>query len=322
VTVGRAADVEDAAFADLDGDGIPDVVSCSEGATRIISVHWAPRDRTQLFDANSWQTEPLPASTSKMMWMFALPMQLDDRHGIDLVAGGKGNGAAIGWFESRSDDRGLADWKWHSLRRVGWLMSLAASDMDGDADVDIVFSDRKGERSGAYWLQNPGPDAAGSKPWREHVIGGVGTEAMFLQLADLDREGLEDVLLAVRPKTILWLRRTDRGGQSWQSHEIPLPTNAGNAKAVHIADLDRDGGLDLIFSCESAAAPRHGLMWLSSDGPPHAGAWRAHDVSGTDGVKHDLIALIDLDDDGDRDAVTTEEVKNLGVIWYENPSQN
>jgi hypothetical protein len=31
-------------------------------------------------------------------------------------------------------------------------------------------------------------------------------------------------------------------------------------------------------------------------------------------VKHDLIALVDLDG-------TTEETKNLGVIWYENPNQ-
>ena len=44
VTVGRARDVEDAVFADLDGDGALDVVSCSEGNTRVVSVHWAPRD--------------------------------------------------------------------------------------------------------------------------------------------------------------------------------------------------------------------------------------------------------------------------------------
>jgi hypothetical protein len=321
VTVGRAGDVEDAVFADLDGDGAVDVVSCSEGNTRVVAVHWAPRDRSRLLDASAWQTEPLAASANKMMWMFALPIQLDGRHGVDLVAGGKGNDAAIGWFESPSDARALSDWQWHELRPVGWLMSLTASDMDGDGDMDIAFSDRTGKRSGAYWLEHPGPGAAKSLPWREHAIGGAGSEAMFLELADLDGDGLEDVLLALRPKTILWLRRTDRGGQSWRSHEIPLPDNAGNAKAVRAADLDSDGRLDLLFSCESAQAPRHGLMWLSSDGPPHAGAWTPHELSGIDGAKHDLIALVDLDNDGDLDVITTEEVKNLGVIWYENPSQ-
>ena len=256
-----------------------------------------------------------------MMWMFALPMQLDGRHGSDLVAGGKGDDAAIGWFEAPPVARVLPAWKWHELRRVGWLMYLAASDMDGDGDADIVFSDRKGERSGAYWLENPGQSAAGTEPWREHAIGGAGTEAMFLELGDLDRDGLEDVLLAVRPRTILWLRRTDHSGQSWQPNAIPLPGSAGKAKAVRAADLDGDGRLDLLFSCESAHAPRHGLMWLSSLSPPHAGTWTPHELSGTDGVKHDLLAVVDLDDDGDLDVITTEEVKNLGVIWYENPTR-
>jgi hypothetical protein len=40
-----------------------------------------------------------------------------------------------------------------------------------------------------------------------------------------------------------------------------------------------------------------------------------------DGVKHDLVELIDLDDDGDLDLLTCEEVTNLGVIWYENPAK-
>jgi len=319
VTVGRAGDVEDAVFVDLDGDGAMDIVSCSEGRTRVVSVHWAPNDRRRLLEANAWHTETLPASADKMMWMFALPMQIDSRYGSDVVAGGKGPGAAIGWFEAPAQARQRAEWKWHKLRPVGWLMSLVASDMDADSDVDIVFADRKGNRSGAFWLENPGPGADQRQPWREHVIGGVKSEAMFLHLADLDRDGLEDVLLAVRPREIHWLRRTDRTGHAWQSHSIPLPDKAGTAKAVNAADIDGDGRLDLVFSCENARAPQHGLMWLSSDGPPHAGTWTPHDLSGADGVKHDLIALLDLDGDGDLDAITTEEVHNLGVIWYENP---
>ena len=40
-----------------------------------------------------------------------------------------------------------------------------------------------------------------------------------------------------------------------------------------------------------------------------------------DGVKHDLVPLIDLDGDGDLDVLTTEETKGLGVVWYENPTR-
>jgi hypothetical protein len=321
VAVGSVTDVEDAVFADVDGDGATDVVSCAEGDTRRISIHWAPKERERYMDATAWRTELLPASAGAMMWMFALPMRIDGKQA--LVAGGKGRNAAIGWFEPAADARKLADWKWHALRPAGWVMSLVASDMDGDGDADIVFSDRKGEHRGAGWLENPGatPGTGPAQTWREHAIGGAGLEAMFLHLTDLDRDGLEDVLLAARPKEIQWLRRLDRTGRAWAAHCIPLPESTGGAKAVTAGDMDGNGRLDLVFSCEGATAPRHGVMWLSCDGGFDAGKWTAHPVSGVDGVKHDLVELMDLDADGDLDVITTEEVKNFGVIWYENPGK-
>jgi hypothetical protein len=322
VTVGNVPGVEDAVLVDLDADGALDVVSAAEGKSQVVSVHWAPRQPERFLEASAWSTAPLGQSAGAMMWMFALPLEIDGRNGIDLVAGGKNRDAAIGWFQSPANPRDLAAWQWHKLRDAGWLMSLVAADMDGDGDQDIVFSDRKGARSGAYWLENPGPAAAATSAWREHTIGGVGQQAMFLQLADLDADKLDDVLLAAQPKEILWLRRLDRTGDSWQSHAIRLPEPTGIAKAVSAGDIDGDGRLDLVFSTEQAKAPRHGLVWLKASGPPQDGLWTAHALSGVDGVKHDLVALVDLDHDGDLDAITTEEVKNLGVIWYENPARS
>ncbi len=319
VTVGNVPGVEDAVAADLDGDGVVDVISSAEGKSRTISLHWGPASPQSLRDATAWQTVRLPASNDKMMWMFALPLQLDGRHGLDLVAGGKSRDAALGWFEAPANPRELADWQWHELRRVGWLMSIVAADMDGDGDADIVFTDRKGPASGAYWLENPGAGPLQRSPWREHTIGVVQQPAMFLQLADFDGDRLQDVFVAVQPKEIVWLRRLDRTGDAWQMQSLALPEPTGIAKAVSVGDLDGDGQLDLVFSCEQATAPRHGLVWLKATGSRPNNSWQARALSGVDGVKHDLVELLDLDGDGDLDAITTEEVKNLGVIWYENP---
>ena len=144
---------------------------------------------------------------------------------------------------------------------------------------------------------------------------------MFLKLADLDRDSLQDVLVATRPKEILFLRRRDREGKNWESHMIKLPEKSGGSKSVNAGDIDLDGKLDLVFTCEQAAHPLSGVMWLSYRDSITKGTWQGHEISGADGVKHDLIELLDLDGDGDLDAITCEETKNLGVFWYENPAK-
>ncbi|QDT57471.1 FG-GAP repeat protein [Caulifigura coniformis] len=320
VTVGTARDVEDAVLVDLDGDGACEVVSCCEGDSQQVRVSWAPADRSRLLDAEAWSTAPLPASLNVTRWMFALPAQIDGRHGIDFFAGGKSRGSQIGWFQAPADPRALAEWTFHPLRPVGWTMSLVSSDMDGDGDLDLVFSDRKGDRSGVYWLENPGRDVA--SPWIEHAIAGVGAETMFLDLADLDSDGLEDIVVATKPAHVLWLKRLDRSGEHWKSSTIPFPPMSGTAKAVSLGDLDLDGRMDLVVTCEAAASPLHGVSWLSCDGPPGQGSWSPRPISGSDGVKYDLAPLVDLDGDGDLDVLTCEENRGLGVIWYENPARS
>jgi len=68
------------------------------------------------------------------------------------------------------------------------------------------------------------------------------TQAMNLQLADLDQDGLENLLLAVNPEKIHRLRRSNSSGQSWQPLTIS-PENTCTAVAVSEADLDGDGEL-------------------------------------------------------------------------------
>jgi len=313
VTAGPAGSVEDAVLVDLDGDGRMDVVSCSEGNVRSVWVHWAPTDLARILDATAWRTEALPVSRGKM-WMFALPFDVDGQKGVDLVAGGKLAGAELGWFESPSDARRAADWRWHAWRPVGWLMSLIAADMDGDGDTDVVFSDRRGPRSGCFWLENPGPARAASEAWKEHPIGGLGREVMFVTLADLDRDGLQDVIAAVRPREILFLRRLGRDGDAWEPRSIALPDQSGDAKAVSVGDVDLDGRPDLVFSCENARPPRRGVFWVEYP------KLVFHPIA-AEGIKFDLVPLMDLDGDGDLDAITTEETAGLGVVWYENPAR-
>lgn len=311
VTVGRVGDPEDAVFADLDGDGAIDVVSCAEGATRGVFVHWAPRDKSKYLDSNSWVTRRIPAVDGRR-WMFSLPIQVDGRNGTDLIVGGKDDGARIGWLESPADPRDLAGWVFHPLYDAGWIMSLIAADMDGDGDLDVLATDRKGEKRGVLWLERP---ADPSTAWPVHRIGSVGRdEVMFLDYADLDGDGRRDILVPTREGRLMLYRKV---AGEWRLTDLPFPPlRAG--KAVSIGDIDLDGTADIVLTTEQAARSPH-VIWMSRKLSGDLKDWRESDISGQEGSKFDLCPLVDLDGDGDLDVITTEEVGQLGLIWYENP---
>ncbi len=314
VIVGRVTKPEDAVFADMNGDGVMDVVSSAEGDEKTIYVHLAPA--ADYMDSAKWETRPVVRSKGKGQWMFAMPMDVDGNGTTDLVAGSKNDFAAIGSWRFPATPGGKASWnRWYG---AGWVMSIVAHDLDGDGRDDIVASDRKGPRSGALWFVN----MPGSAAWPERRIGPEGElEAMFLDIADLDGDGRADVIMAVKDGPIQFFRAMSERGTNWRAHDIEIPGGFGTGKAVAAGDMDMDGALDLVFTCENATGELSGVGLLKHAGDPTEARWQATDVGGPEGTKFDRVELVDLDGDGDLDILTCEETDGLGVVWYENPAR-
>ena len=332
VTVGRTASAEDAVFADLDEDGAVDVVACCEGSTKTLFVHWAPKGAGDYPDATKWKQSIVGDSSGKTAWMFCVPLQTDGVRGTDLVAGSKEPAGAVGWYEAPADARRTQEYIWHEISKAGWIMSVVAYDMDGDGDNDVLISDRKGGLRGVRWLENPGPDDRQKQHWENHFVGGRDWEVMFLRMGDMNKDGLDDILVAARQgrelQRILFYQRLDASGLRWKEECIAFPQNTGLAKGVAIGDIDCDGRDDIVLSCEDAGGGKSGVMWLRQG--ESMSKWDGFEISGPRGIKFDRIELLDLDMDGDPDVITCEERDSnskgekvgMGVFWYENPWAN
>lgn len=330
-TVGRVRGAEDAVFADLDANGVLDVVSCTEGKTRTVFVHWAPESVGDYDKGEAWTTEAIPSLEGAQMWMYCLPFDANGDGREDLILGAKNEAATVGWLEQPAENpRDLVKWTYHELYEAGWIMSIRANDLDGDGDEDVVFSDRKGPSTGVWWLENVGKVAGrvGSVFGEPKLLGASGDEVMFLDIADVNRDGRRDVIAAVRERDVVVLVQPGDSASPWTEKRASFPAktaafSTGTAKAVGWFPGDsEDSPWRFLLTCERANGNAHGVFVLEpetgsefGDGSPLS----LRPVSGPVGVKFDRMELLDLDGDGDLDLMTCEERDNLGVFWYENP---
>jgi hypothetical protein len=318
VTVGATPNVEDAVWADVDDDGVPDVVSSSEGDTRTVFVSFAPSDPDEFLDPDAWVTEPIPATVGRH-WMYAVPMDVDGKNGIDLVVGAKRGDAIIGWLESPEDPRDLEAWTLHEISEAGWIMSMHALDMNGDGFDDLLVSDRKSSPvNGVRWFEHPAGAGDVTAPWTNHLIGAEHRSPTFID-AVLDDDGeATGVIVPSGSERLTLFERENPEANLWSEVPLEYPHRLGTPKSAAVGDIDLDGVPDVVVSTTNLSGWKEGIVWLSKAAVPGSEMVK-HGISGAQGQKFDRTELVDLDGDGDLDVLTTEEIEDLGVIWYENP---
>jgi hypothetical protein len=323
VIVGSVPRGEDAFGIDLDGDGAMDVVSAHEGDTLGMYVHWALIDSASMLNGDAWRTELIPSTRGKA-WMYAIPLDVNLDGATDIVLGAKDDYynsrnavGDIGWLEAPSGDkRILGNWVYHTMDHAGWPMSIIAHDVDADGDPDIMLTDRNSdeEHMGARWLENPGQNW--EEQWVSHFFPGLeGSRPGFMGFGDFDNDGAVDYMFS------LWAEKEMAivNGGADELTRIPLPeadTNGG-PKGTEVGDIDLDGDLDVIVTFDKGEL---NVEWLEFTGSPFASDWQWSTIYDTYDGKFDQAILYDVDQDGDLDVMTTEEVQGLGVIWFENPT--
>ena len=155
-------------------------------------------------------------------------------------------------------------------------------------------------------MENPGPGSqAKPKPGRKHSIGGKNQEVMFLGGG---RRGSG------------WTGRFGRGGArmgglgvpplsekpaKWETFAIPMPAETGGGKCVAHRGCGSRWPKRFGHHLRTLREENRHVLALAGERQVSGteAKWTAHEISGkTEGVKYDLVEMIDLDGDGDLDA--------------------
>jgi hypothetical protein len=201
-----------------------------------------------------------------------------------------------------------------SNRTFGYAHEVV--DFDRDGDFDIVSADL----NTFYWQEN-----LRNGRFVTRDLGLTGDYVNEIKAADLDGDGDIDLAVAASD-SVSWFENV--GGQLQMRHELLelkeefSGMGSSSGYEISIADMDRDGDLDLISGWNSRTST--GLdaaifYWHRNDG---SGAFTSSHID-TIGVArnhsvYDIsINTADMDQDGDPDIVAFADQY---LVWYENAS--
>jgi hypothetical protein len=180
---------------------------------------------------------------------------------------------------------------------------VAAADLDGDTDLDVVSVAYQGNE--VAWWENNG---AGGE-WTRHTVVTSFNGACSLHPCDIDRDG--DIDIAATAETghkVAWWANDGSGG-GWVEHVIDA--NILGPFSVCDADFDRDGDVDL---CGAAFNASDIVWWENVDG--FGATWIKHTVDANFAGAWWADAS-DLDGDGDAD-ILGAGFNASDVCWWEN----
>jgi hypothetical protein len=306
--------IANVAIADLDADGLADIVAADAATNRVTWVRQSPAGR---FTEQPIAEVPGPAHVQ--------PVDLDRDGDLDLAVASLGvlfpNNAPIGAVVLLEND-GRGRFTRHVvLEGVPRVADVRAGDLDGDGDLDLSLALFGYDQGETRWLRNGGGWRFDSETLQS-LSGPINAE-----IADVDGDrDLDIVTLVSQQWEEIYVHVNDGRGGFTPRRIFGASNEDFGSSWISLADLDADGDPDVVYSngdafdyATTAGRSWNGLQWLENTGGV---AFTYHRIADIPGASSPQAA--DLDGDGDLDIAVVSAYNNWAspaaqsLVWLEN----
>ena len=231
---------ESPSYLDVDGDGTRELLLGYDPGQHI---GYAQRAADGVWPLVAVSAEKAPGTNRFSHGIGAGDINGDGRNDVMVIEG---------WWEA-PQDKSQSSWVFHPTPFGQACAQMYAYDVDGDGDNDVLSS--SAHQVGIWWHEQT-PEG-----WKTHEISNDITQTHSLNLADINGDGLLDLVTGKRwwahgpkgdvrpddPAVVMWfeLRRED-GKPTWTPHEIDHDSGVGTQ--FEVADVNGDGLLDVVTS--------------------------------------------------------------------------
>lgn len=302
--------------ADIDGDGLHDVISLWRGGTNsspagAVVVHFQESDGTwtsKILDSNSRYANAKAINQADM--------NIDGHPDVLVAANDR-----LVYLQAPSDPR-EGSWKVYEITESinsnyqAWY-DIAATQIDGAHGLDLVATLNDANR--LVWFEAPTNPNTGDG-WELHTIDSTTrSEANSIKLADMDGDGRTDVVCSATGDTsavISWYKQPANAASSdasaWKKYVM---TKFSGATRFALGDLNGDGLMDLV-----AVSPnKRQVAWFPhpDDVTDPWDGWILVDYSeNTDDDREPVdVAIADMNNDGQQDVVVIAN-EPACAFWY------